>query len=162
MYANGRRRVRRLRPEVLDMLGLHGAVEEMLRHYDSGSGCRFAFHSEGEFSKLGNGLAISAYRIVQEALSNIMKHSGATAAEVTLVLDAEQGQLRIEVEDNGHGFDPTHSSEGIGIIGMRERVYALHGTIAVRSAPQRGTTVAIALPLSPPSALPRAGPTAVS
>lgn len=162
LYANGRRLVRRLRPEVLDMLGLHGAVEEMLRHYDSGSSCRFAFHSEGDFSKLGNELAISAYRIVQEALSNIMKHAQATAAEVTLVLDAGQGLLRIEVEDNGTGFDPTHNSEGIGIIGMRERVYALHGTIAVRSAPQRGTTVAIALPLAPAPASPPADATAVS
>ncbi len=129
LYANGRRLVRRLRPEVLDMLGLHGAVEEMLRHYDS-AGCRFAFHSEGDFSKLGNELAISAYRIVQEALSNIMKHAGATSAEVTLVLDAAHDLLRIEVEDNGHGFDPASSGEGIGIIGMRERVYALRGTIA--------------------------------
>jgi two-component system sensor histidine kinase UhpB len=162
LYANGRRLVRRLRPEVLDMLGLHGAVEEMLRHYDSGSGCRFAFHSEGDFSRLGNELAISAYRIVQEALSNIMKHAKATAAEVTLVLDAANEVLRIEVEDNGGGFDPTRNSEGIGIIGMRERVYALHGTIAVRSAPQRGTTVAIALPLSVPPASPTSGATAVS
>jgi two-component system sensor histidine kinase UhpB len=146
LYANGRRLVRRLRPEVLDMLGLHGAVEEMLRHYDS-SGCRFSFHSEGDFSRLGNELAISAYRIVQEALSNIMKHASATSAEVTLVLDAAGQVLRIEVEDNGQGFDPASSSEGIGIIGMRERVYALNGTITVRSAPERGTTLAIALPL---------------
>jgi two-component system sensor histidine kinase UhpB len=74
--------------------------------------------------------------------------------------------LRIAVEDDGQGFDPAVSSEGIGIIGMRERVYALRGTMEVRSAPQRGTTVAIALPLSLPSTLPsappRAGPTAVS
>jgi len=152
LYANGRRLVRRLRPEVLDMLGLHGAVEEMLRHYDS-AGCRFAFHSEGDFSKLGNELAISAYRIVQEALSNIMKHASATAADVTLVLDAANDTLRIEVEDNGQGFDPASSSEGIGIIGMRERVYALHGTMEVRSAPERGTTLAIALPLSDASAV---------
>ena len=148
LYANGRRLVRRLRPEVLDMLGLHGAVEEMLRHYDSGSGCRFAFHSEGDFSRLGNELAISAYRIVQEALSNVMKHAGASNAQVTLVLDDEHDVLRIAVEDDGQGFDPAVSSEGIGIIGMRERVYALHGTMAVRSAPQRGTTVEITLPLS--------------
>lgn len=148
LYANGRRLVRRLRPEVLDMLGLHGAVEEMLRHYDSGSGCRFAFHSEGDFSRLGNELAISAYRIVQEALSNVMKHAQASHAEVTLVLDDAHDVLRIAVEDDGQGFDPAVSSEGIGIIGMRERVYALHGTMAVRSAPQRGTTVEITLPLS--------------
>jgi len=153
LYANGRRLVRRLRPEVLDMLGLHGAVEEMLRHYDSGSGCRFAFHSEGDFSRLGNELAISAYRIVQEALSNVMKHAGATFAQVSLVLDEDHDVLRIAVEDDGQGFEPALSSEGIGIIGMRERVYALRGAIDVRSAPQRGTTVAITLPLSPPTAV---------
>lgn len=153
LYANGRRLVRRLRPEVLDMLGLHGAVEEMLRHYDSGSGCRFAFHSEGDFSRLGNELAISAYRIVQEALSNVMKHAGATFAQVSLVLDEDHDVLRIAVEDDGQGFEPTLSSEGIGIIGMRERVYALRGAIDVRSAPQRGTTVAITLPLSGPTAV---------
>ena len=151
LYANGRRLVRRLRPEVLDMLGLHGAVEEMLRHYDSGSGCRFAFHSEGDFSRIGNELAISAYRIVQEALSNVMKHAQASNAEVTLVLDDEHEVLRIAVEDDGQGFDPAVSSEGIGIIGMRERVYALRGTMAVRSAPQRGTTVEITLPLTSPT-----------
>jgi len=153
LYANGRRLVRRLRPEVLDMLGLHGAVEEMLRHYDSGSGCRFAFHSEGDFSRLGNELAISAYRIVQEALSNVMKHAGASFAQVSLVLDEDEKVLRIAVEDDGQGFEPAVNSEGIGIIGMRERVYALRGSIEVRSAPQRGTTVAITLPLSGPTAV---------
>ena len=153
LYANGRRLVRRLRPEVLDMLGLHGAVEEMLRHYDSGSGCRFAFHSEGDFSRLGNELAISAYRIVQEALSNVMKHADASFAQVSLVLDEDENVLRIAVEDDGQGFEPALRSEGIGIIGMRERVYALRGAIAVRSAPQRGTTVAITLPLSAASAV---------
>lgn len=153
LYANGRRLVRRLRPEVLDMLGLHGAVEEMLRHYDSGSGCRFAFHSEGDFSRLGNELAISAYRIVQEALSNVMKHAGASFAQVSLVLDEDENVLRIAVEDDGQGFEPAVNSEGIGIIGMRERVYALRGAIEVRSAPRRGTTVAITLPLSGPTAV---------
>jgi len=153
LYANGRRLVRRLRPEVLDMLGLHGAVEEMLRHYDNGSGCRFAFHSEGDFSRLGNELAISAYRIVQEALSNVMKHADASFAQVRLVLDEEQDVLRIAVEDDGQGFEPALRSEGIGIIGMRERVYALRGSIEVRSAPERGTTVVITLPLSSASAV---------
>jgi two-component system sensor histidine kinase UhpB len=146
LYANGRRLVRRLRPEVLDMLGLHGAVEEMVSHYRS-SGVHFEFHSEGDFSQLGNELAISAYRIVQEALSNIMKHSGATSAEVSLVLSDEDEALHIEVGDDGEGFNPALASEGIGIIGMRERVFALGGAIQVRSQPGRGTTVAITLPL---------------
>jgi two-component system, NarL family, sensor histidine kinase UhpB len=147
LYASGRRLVRRLRPEVLEMLGLHGAVEEMLRHYDSGSGISFSFHSEGDFSQLGNELAISAYRIVQEALSNVMKHSGATSAQVSLVLSNATKRLHIEVADNGGGFDTRSASEGIGIIGMRERVDALGGSIQVHSQPGEGTTVDIALPL---------------
>jgi two-component system sensor histidine kinase UhpB len=145
LYASGRRLVRRLRPEVLEMLGLHGAVEEMLRHYDSGSGCRFTFHSEGDFSRLGHDLAISAYRIVQEALSNVMKHADAAHTQVSLVLAGDA--LHIAVADDGAGFDPVEASEGIGIIGMRERVYALHGTMVVHAAPGQGTEVAIVLPL---------------
>lgn len=144
LYANGRRLVRRLRPEVLDMLGLHGAVEEMLNHYRS-SGVHFEFYSEGDFSRIGNELAISAYRIVQEALSNIMKHSKAGFARVRLVLADDA--LHIEVADDGEGFDPALASEGIGIIGMRERVFAVGGSIRMQSRPGEGTLVAITLPL---------------
>jgi two-component system, NarL family, sensor histidine kinase UhpB len=148
LYANGRRLVRRLRPEVLDMLGLHGAVEEMVSHYRSSSGVHFEFESQGDFSKIGNELAISAYRIVQEALSNIMKHSHAGFARVSLMLSDEDGALHIEVQDDGEGFDPAVASEGIGIIGMRERVFALGGGIHVQSRPGEGTLVAITLPLT--------------
>jgi two-component system sensor histidine kinase UhpB len=146
LYANGRRLVRRLRPEVLDMLGLHGAVEEMVNHYRS-AGLVFDFHTEGDFSQLGNALAISAYRIVQEALSNIMKHAGAGFVRVSLVLSEANDALQIEVQDDGEGFDPALASEGIGIIGMRERVFALGGSMQVHSTPGEGTLVAIALPL---------------
>jgi two-component system sensor histidine kinase UhpB len=146
LYANGRRLVRRLRPEVLDMLGLHGAVEEMVNHYRS-AGLVFDFHTEGDFTRIGNELAISAYRIVQEALSNIMKHAGAGFVRVSLVLSEANDALQIEVLDDGEGFDPALASEGIGIIGMRERVFALGGSIQLRSTPGEGTLVAIALPL---------------
>jgi two-component system sensor histidine kinase UhpB len=153
LYASGRRLVRRLRPEVLDMLGLHGAVEEMLRHYDRESGCRFTFHSEGDFANLGNELAISAYRIVQEALSNVMKHADAGHAQVALILSAAQNSLTIEVADDGSGFDVLTASAGIGIIGMRERVHALGGTISFESSREDGTVVSIALPLDGASAV---------
>ena len=146
LYASGRRLVRRLRPEVLDMLGLHGAVEEMIRHYNSGGSCHFDFESEGEFARLGNELAISAYRIVQEALSNIMKHSTATHASVTLRMGEEA--LDIVIRDNGGGFDPRIASEGIGIIGMRERVVAMGGRIDIESAPGEGAAITIRLPLA--------------
>jgi two-component system sensor histidine kinase UhpB len=129
----------------------------MVSHYRSSSGIDFEFHTEGDFSRLDNTLAISAYRIVQEALSNIMKHANASAAHVSLVLSSDDDALHIEVGDDGEGFDPALSSEGIGIIGMRERVFAVGGTIQVRSRPGRGTTVEIVLPLGDAGA----GPTEV-
>jgi two-component system, NarL family, sensor histidine kinase UhpB len=148
LYASGRRLVRRLRPEVLDMLGLHGAVEEMIRHYDSSHPeCRFEFHSEGDFANLESELAISAYRIIQEALSNVIKHAVATHVHVSLVRSEQDNTLYIDIADDGAGFDMDIAPAGIGIIGMRERVYAFNGTIALHSEPERGTVVAISLPL---------------
>jgi two-component system sensor histidine kinase UhpB len=144
LYASGRRLVRRLRPEVLDMLGLDGAVEEMIRHYNT-SDCAFDFHAEGDFSGISGELAISAYRIVQEALSNIMKHAKATEAGVVLAIGADA--LDINIHDNGAGFDTEVASEGIGIIGMRERVVAMGGRIDIDSALDSGTIIHITFPL---------------
>ncbi len=149
LYASGRRLVRRLRPEVLDMLGLHGAVEEMIRHYDtSHPECRFTFHSVGDFSRLESELSISAYRIIQEALSNVLKHADASHAEVTLVRSAVDATLQIEVVDDGAGFDLATVSAGIGIIGMRERVVALNGKMTIRSSVDGGSAIVITLPLT--------------
>src|SRR5471032_348464 len=88
LYNSGRTLVRRQRPEVLDMLGLDGAVEEMVRHYDRAhAGCRYSFRADGRFAQLESGIGISAYRIMQEALSNIAKHARATQVTVVLSLD---------------------------------------------------------------------------
>jgi two-component system sensor histidine kinase UhpB len=72
---------------------------------------------------------------------------------VSLVLSRAENMLHIEVADDGAGFDPGSASAGIGIIGMRERVYALNGTITFSSGPDSGTVVAIALPLTAPTAV---------
>ncbi|WP_371868689.1 sensor histidine kinase [Pseudoduganella ginsengisoli] len=151
LYNSGRSLVRRLRPEVLDMLGLQGAVEEMVRHHDSmGQGCRYLFRAEGEFSKLDSAVAISAYRIVQEALSNVAKHARATEVTVALARESKEGgdALRITVTDNGKGFDPALAAGGIGIAGMRERVAAYAGTFDVASMQGAGTSITIRLPLA--------------
>jgi two-component system sensor histidine kinase UhpB len=130
------------------MLGLHGAVEEMIRHYDATHPeCHFEFHSEGDFTGLGSELAISAYRIIQEALSNVLKHAGATHAQVSLMLSDDEDMLHIEIDDDGAGFSTGTTSSGIGIIGMRERVYAMGGKIDFSSEPNKGTVIAIALPI---------------
>jgi two-component system sensor histidine kinase UhpB len=151
LYNSGRSLVRQLRPEVLDMLGLHGAVEEMLRHYDHGHpDCRFTLVADGDFSALDSGIAISAYRIIQEALSNVVKHAHASQAQVTLSLDA--AALQIQVSDDGAGFvaDGINSVGGIGIVGMRERVYAFDGEMVVRSGAGEGSRIDIRLPLPAP------------
>jgi two-component system sensor histidine kinase UhpB len=146
LYNSGRALVRRLRPEVLEMLGLQGAIEELVRHYGSAHpACKFELHAEGDFSRLDGALAISAYRVVQEALTNVLKHARATRAVVTLAMDA--AALCITIADNGRGYDPAQASSGIGIIGMRERVGVFSGSLEVDTG-QAGTTITIVLPLS--------------
>ncbi|UTY60791.1 sensor histidine kinase [Massilia sp. erpn] len=151
LYNSGRTLVRRLRPEMLDMLGLQGAAEEMVRHYDEAHpSCCFGFVADGDFSKLDGAMAISAYRIIQEALSNIVKH--AQASRATVVLALRDGSLHIEVRDNGRGFDPAQKAEGIGIVGMRERVAAFEGCFELHSGSE-GSTVEASLPLKGGAAL---------
>jgi two-component system sensor histidine kinase UhpB len=145
LYNSGRTLVRRLRPEVLDMLGLDGAVEEMVRHYDGAhAGCRFVFHAEGDYTRLPGEIGISAYRIVQEALSNVVKHARATQVTVALSLDGEG--LRMRIADNGAGFDPALASTGIGIVGMRERAAVFDGRIDIDTAIGAGTRIGIVIP----------------
>lgn len=147
LYANGRKLVRRLRPEVLELLGLEGALDEMLRHYQSEQ-CRFALQMEGDFSCLTQSMSISIYRIVQEALSNIIKHAQASDVTISLQLPQSVHELRLELKDNGIGFDATEPVTGVGLMGMRERVLALDGTIHIDSTNQHGTSIVIRIPIS--------------
>ena len=148
LYANGRNLVRRLRPEVLDMLGLEGAIEDMLRLYNAANeDCHFDFESEGDFAQVDPDLAISAYRIVQEACSNILKHAKAQNVQIVLQMHPEKSLLKISVSDDGIGFDPDQVAAGIGISGMRERVLAWGGEFDLRSVVGQGTHILIDLPV---------------
>ena len=148
LYANGRNLVRRLRPEVLDMLGLEGAIEEMLRLYNAAQeGCHFGFTARGNLTPLDPDLAISAYRIVQEACSNILKHAQAKNVDIILQMHADKSSLSISVQDDGIGFDPDQVAAGIGISGMRERVLAWGGEFNLQSRAGEGTQILINLPV---------------
>ena len=147
LYELARSIVKRLRPEIIDTLGLRDAVEEMVRYFDTvHPKCRFAFQADGDFSHLEGEQAISAYRLIQEALSNVVKHSSATTAFVGLHLREEHQTLQILVRDNGRGFDPKAIAPGIGLIGMRERVYGLGGKLEIDTMVDTGTTIMIELP----------------
>jgi two-component system sensor histidine kinase UhpB len=91
---------------------------------------------------------MQAYRVIQESLTNIVKHARATAATVTLNLSDDAQSLCIEIKDNGVGFNTdTSTRDGLGLIGMRERVASVDGEICISSPTAQGTTITVTLPL---------------
>jgi two-component system sensor histidine kinase UhpB len=147
LYAAGRAIVTRLRPEILDTLGLSKAIEEIVNHYDRGSNtCTFSFESVGDFTELDGGLTMAVYRLAQEALSNVVKHAQATQTSVSLILSEDQETLKLTIIDNGIGFDPANVQSGLGLVGMRERVYGYNGTIDIRPGGTGGTEIEAVFP----------------
>ncbi len=139
-----------LHPAVLDDLGLVAAVESFVVGIGKRHGIRTRFEQEGIARRSHSDLELAAYRIVQEAVMNAVKHSGAGACTVTV--RHLTGRLVVTVQDDGRGFDPAEvnlagAAAGLGLIGMRERVTQLGGYLRVESAPGRGTTVIVEFPL---------------
>jgi len=142
------------RPAILDDFGLQQTLGWFAEQFTRQTGVQV--HYEG---KLADGLfppeaAIHVYRIVQEALSNVTRHSG--AREVWVTLGEKDNQLNLEIRDNGSGFEARPdmkraAGQGIGLMGMRERAEHLQGSLSIRSAPHKGTTVRVRIPLQRPS-----------
>ncbi len=151
LYSSTRLIVKRLRPEVIDTLGLSGAVEEMVRNFDQvHPNCRFVCTAAADLPDLRGEHAMPAYRVVQEALTNIVKHSGASHASVALAVSTERDRLHIVIADDGQGFDTQAQAldhTGLGLIGMRERMAAVGGDLSISSTPGEGTSVCITLPM---------------
>lgn len=148
LYENARIIVRRLRPEVLDMLGLRGAIDEMILTYNaSHPSCHFQFKENGDCSQLDSGLSITLFRLIQEGLSNVVKHARASEAFVTLKVDEQNSRVRLTILDNGLGCIVSEDSEGIGLIGMKERIYPYNGEFQFDSRPGEGTKITVVLPL---------------
>ncbi|MDY7574419.1 ATP-binding protein [Actimicrobium sp. CCI2.3] len=150
LYDMARGIVKRLRPETLDTLGLRDAIDEMVRQFDTlHPRCRFVFAATGDLSGIDSDLALTAYRLVQEALSNVVKHAQATLASVRLSSSEDGNLLCISVTDNGKGFDPATVNSGIGLVGMRERADGAGGRIEIGRATGGGTRIGIELPVRP-------------
>ncbi len=145
--------VRELRPSALDNLGLRETLQEALSALQSQHPeIELRLATSGELDHLGEALNINAYRIVQECLTNVLRHAGASRAEVfvTRVADDAGDRLEIEVRDNGRGFGGagTETTPRYGILGMRERVQALRGSFALDSQAGRGVRVQVTLPVT--------------
>jgi PAS domain S-box-containing protein len=137
----------RLRPGVLDDLGLMDALDWYITDFEKRTGiaCIFKHRNVPEVDGIG---ATAAYRIVQEALTNVTRHAGATQVKVSL--QPEKGALTLAVVDNGRGFDLKEiaASECLGLAGMRERAGLLGGSLEIRSRPGKGTKVCFKLPVT--------------
>ena len=149
LYATARNIVKELRPEVIDTLGLKAAIEEMVNKYDSlHLACQFRLKVSSAFPDLRGQLAITAFRVVQEALSNAVKHSAATLVTVTLDNDTMSPAVVVMIADNGRGFDPKDRPVGsLGLVGMQERVSAVGGSMTIDSSHHNGSTITFTLPL---------------
>ena len=138
-----RRIAMELRPGVLDDLGLVAALEWQLKDFEKRTGIRCKFFPPVENISLDADLSTALFRIFQEALTNVVRHSGATEVRVLLRVDADSSTL--EVEDNGKGIEKekTVSKESLGILGMRERSQIFGGRFTVTGTPGRGTKVTV-------------------
>ncbi|RZL09102.1 MAG: sensor histidine kinase [Rubrivivax sp.] len=152
LYSSTRSIVKSLRPEVIDTLGLAGAVEELVRGFDQvHPDCRFTFRADAGLPELRGEQAMPAYRVAQEALANVVKHARATRAVVTLGWEPDTGRVNLVVQDNGVGFDAAASGgTGVGLVGMRERVAAVGGELSLRSSEDEGTRVSVTFHARPP------------
>jgi signal transduction histidine kinase len=136
-----------LRPSMLDDLGLVAALEWQGREVSRSSQMEVDVQSENVSEDLPDDYKVTIYRLVQEALNNAVRHSGARNASVRVEQTGDQ--IKVTVTDDGRGFDPKRS-RGMGMLGMEERVRRLGGRIAFQSAPGQGATITAEMPVEVP------------
>jgi signal transduction histidine kinase len=140
-----------LRPAALDELGAQAALETLVERVGAQSGLEVALEidlayeaSETEARHVEQ-VESTIYRLVQEALTNVIKHAAATRVEVSV--SDRGGVVEIRVRDDGGGFDDERPAGGFGLVGMRERVGLLHGTLEIHSSPGAGTALRATFPV---------------
>ena len=143
---------RLLHPSVLDDIGLPAAVEAYVREFRKRQPISLEFAADGLDQRLGRGTETAAYRIVQEALTNITRHANASTGRIRMSRTGDT--LLLSIEDDGVGFDPEAQrsgivSQGLGLLGMQERATQLGGSCTIDSAVGAGTRVEVRLPCEP-------------
>ncbi len=146
--AEARRSVMALRPQALEDHDLAMALRELVTRMTDGTGVVGDFTQRGVPRPVPPEWDANLLHIGQEALTNALRHAGARRVAMQLSLDA--GEMRLELRDNGRGFDPAVPSEGAGLAGIRERVAAMGGHVRIDSTDGAGTTLAVTVPLPVP------------
>jgi signal transduction histidine kinase len=137
-----------LRPSALDDLGLISALQRYIDDYQERHQISIDFIASSFNTRLPVEMEASIYRIVQESLTNIARHSQATAASV--VIDRRGNAIRLIIEDNGIGFDPTVVRNSLGLQGIRERAALFNGRLTIEAQPGQGTSLFIEIPTTQP------------
>jgi signal transduction histidine kinase len=141
-----RRLAVQLRPKALDDFGLVAALERLVQTFSESSGINTELEANIGEERLPSDVETTIYRIVQEALTNIVKHADATSVSILVV--RRDALVTAVIEDNGRGFDPaTERDDSLGLEGMRERVELHDGRLTIEAAPGSGTTLRIEVPL---------------
>jgi two-component system, NarL family, sensor histidine kinase UhpB len=137
-----------LRPGILDNLGLVAAIEWQAQDFQLRTGIRCVTRMPATETMWDQDLSTAFFRILQETLTNVIHHAGAT--EVTVALTGERDSLVMLIADNGRGISEAETASGasIGLIGMRERAALLGGGVTFAGIPGKGTSVAVRIPLS--------------
>ena len=139
-----RRLALELRPKALDDFGLVPALERLVETFREQTGIEVDLSPHLGDERLPSDVETTLYRITQEALTNVVKH--AHAQHVSIVLTRRDGSISTVIEDDGRGFADQGSTDGLGLLGMRERVALVGGRVRVESSPGAGTTLSIEVP----------------
>jgi light-regulated signal transduction histidine kinase (bacteriophytochrome) len=139
-----------IRPTVLDDLGLQTAIRSLLEAWSERTSIRFDLHIAINEQRLPNATETTLYRVLQEALTNVVRHAGAT--KVTVILTGAERQVTMIVEDDGRGFDERETDgppllRRLGLVGMRERLSIVKGSVELETGPGQGTTLFVHVPV---------------
>lgn len=148
LYAIVKDMLRRLRPTALDSLGLEPALQELCETWEKQSAIACGFFPQDIPAGLDDAISVTVFRLVQEGLTNVARHSGADQVRIDFRLNADGETLFLSIADNGRGLpDVEEPRPGFGLIGMRERVVGLHGNIRLLSEPGHGLRIEASLPM---------------
>jgi two-component system, NarL family, sensor histidine kinase UhpB len=136
-----------LHPLVLTELGLKAALEDLVTHWSGKCpGLKLNLDCPDEVDQIGQKITIQIFRVIQECMTNIVRHAEASKASIALEIDSTPNRLRINVKDNGTGCSAEQFKKGFGILGMKERIQSLDGNFCIQAQPDGGMKISADIP----------------
>ena len=142
--------MQQLHPLMLTELGLKATLEDMVHHWsERNPELKLSINCHDEVDGLDKIIAIQIFRIIQECLTNVIRHSGAQQVTIDLELqEYSKPLLCLKIQDDGQGCDLNQISQGFGLLGIKERIKSLNGDITIQSKMGKGMTLSASIPLS--------------